>query len=136
MDDGPPGSSVHGFPRKEHWSGLPFLSPKDLSNPEIEPTSHALQADSLLLSYQGSHEILITYTGCNYYKKVLVTKSCLTLCDPMDCSSPGSSVHGISQARIVEWVAISSSRDLPNPGIKPVSPASPELQVDSLLLNN
>ena len=38
------------------------------------------------------------------------TKSCLTLCDPMDCSPPGSSVHEILQARIVEWVAISSSR--------------------------
>ena len=40
----------------------------------------------------------------------LVAKSCLTLCDPMDCSLPGSSVHGIFQARILEWVAISFSR--------------------------
>ena len=40
----------------------------------------------------------------------LVTKSCPTLCDPMDCNPPGSSVHGISQARILEWVAISLSR--------------------------
>ena len=39
-----------------------------------------------------------------------VTQSCLTLCDPMDCSPPGSSVHGIFQARILEWVAISFSR--------------------------
>ena len=39
-----------------------------------------------------------------------VTQSCLTLCDPMDCSLPGSSVHGIFQARILEWVAISFSR--------------------------
>ena len=39
-----------------------------------------------------------------------VTKSCSTLCKPMDCSPPGSSVHGISQARILEWIAISSSR--------------------------
>ena len=45
----------------------------------------------------------------------------------MDCSQPGSSVHGIIQERILEWVAISSSRDLSNPGIKPVSPASPVL---------
>ena len=37
-------------------------------------------------------------------------QSCLTLCDPMDCSLPGSSVHGIFQARILEWVAISFSR--------------------------
>ena len=35
-----------------------------------------------------------------------VTQSCLTLCDPMDCSPPGSSVHGILQARILEWVAL------------------------------
>ena len=40
----------------------------------------------------------------------LVTKLCLTLCDPMDGSPPGSSVHGISQARILEWVAISFTR--------------------------
>ena len=37
-------------------------------------------------------------------------QSCPTLCDPMDCSPPGSSVHGISLARILEWVAISYSR--------------------------
>ena len=38
-----------------------------------------------------------------------ITESCPTLCDTMDCSPPGSSVHGLSQARILEWVAISSS---------------------------
>ena len=40
----------------------------------------------------------------------LVAQLSLTLCDPMDCTLPGSSVHGISQARILEWVAISFSR--------------------------
>ena len=40
-----------------------------------------------------------------------VTQSCPNLCDPVDCSLPGSSVHGILQARILEWVAISFSRD-------------------------
>ena len=40
-------------------------------------------------------------------------QSCMTLCDPMDYSLPGSSVQGVFQARILEWVAISSSRDLP-----------------------
>ena len=39
-----------------------------------------------------------------------VAQSCLTLCDPMDCSPPGFSVHGIFQARVLEWVAISFSR--------------------------
>ena len=52
---------------------------------------------------------------------------CLTLCNPMDCSLLGSSVHGIFQARILEWVAISSSRDPPTPGIEPTSPVSPAL---------
>ena len=55
-----------------------------------------------------------------------------TLCNATDCSLPGSSVHGILQARILEWVAISSPGDLPNPGIKPVFPVSPALQADSL----
>ena len=48
---------------------------------------------------------------------------CPTLCDPTDCSLPGSSVHGISQARILEWVVIPSPGDLPNPGMEPASPA-------------
>ena len=50
--------------------------------------------------------------------------------DSMDCSPPGCSVHGILQASILEWVGISFSRDLYNPGIEPRSPA---LQADSLL---
>ena len=71
-----------------------------------------------------------------------VAKLCLTLCNPMDCSPPGSFVHGTFQARILEWVAISSSRGPSHSrdwiwvfcisciaGIKPESPA---LQADSL----
>ena len=54
-------------------------------------------------------------------------QSCPTLCNPMDCSPPGSSVHGILQARILVWVAMPSSRDLPDPGIEPVSLTSPAL---------
>ena len=46
---------------------------------------------------------------------VLVAQLCLTLCDPMDCSPPGSSVHGILQARILEWVAIPFSRGSSQP---------------------
>ena len=45
-------------------------------------------------------------------------QSCPTLCDSMDCSPPGSFVHGISQVRILEWVAMPSPRNLPNPGVK------------------
>ena len=58
----------------------------------------------------------------------LVTRSHLTLCDLMDWSPPGSSVHGISQARIMEWVAISSFRESSWPRDQPGSPA---FQADS-----
>ena len=53
----------------------------------------------------------------------------------MDYSPPGSSVHGISQARKLKWVAMIPPGDLPNPGIEPASPTTPVLQVDSLLLS-
>ena len=59
--------------------------------------------------------------------KVLVTQLCLTLCDPMDSSPPGSSVHGILQARILKWVAISCSRGSSWPRDQTQSPASPAL---------
>ena len=45
----------------------------------------------------------------------LVAQSCLTLCNPMDCSPPGSSLHGILQARTLEWVVISFSRGSSQP---------------------
>ena len=64
-----------------------------------------------------SHTHTHTYTHTKHtHAKWL--QSCPTLCNPMDCSLPISSVHGILQARIPEWVAIPSSRDLPDPGIK------------------
>ena len=63
----------------------------------------------------------------------LVAKSCLTLCDPMFTCPPGCSVHGILQARILEWVANSFSRGYPDPGIERTSPA---LAGISLLLSH
>ena len=48
-------------------------------------------------------------------------------CDPMDCSLPGSSVHGIFQARILEWLPFSTPGDLPDSGIEAVSPVSSAL---------
>ena len=59
----------------------------------------------------------------------LVAQSCPTPCDPMDCNLAGSFVHGILQARILEWAAILFSRGLPDPGTEP---GSPTLQVNSL----
>ena len=61
-------------------------------------------------------------------------QSCLTLCDPLDCSPPGSSVHEIFQARILEWVTISSSRRSSQP--RSASAAFPALKVDYVLLSH
>ena len=57
------------------------------------------------------------------------------LCDPMDYSPPDSSVQEILQVRILEWVACPPPGDLLDPGMEPVSPRSPALQADSLLLS-
>ena len=62
----------------------------------------------------------------------IVTRLCLTLGDPMDCSPPASSIHEVFQARILEWIAISSSGDLPNPKTVPMSPVFPALQANYL----
>ena len=60
---------------------------------------------------------------------------CLTFCNPMNYSPPGSSVHGAFQARILEWVVILYSEYLPNPGIKPMSLGPPSLSGGFLILN-
>ena len=62
----------------------------------------------------------------------LVTQPCLTLCNPLDYSPRSYPVHGLFQARILEWVAFPLSEDLPDPGIKPTSPVFPAFQTDSL----
>ena len=64
-------------------------------------------------------------------------QSCQTLCDPVDCNPPGSSVHGILQARIMEWVAISSSRGIfLTQGLNPHLWRLLHRQADSLLLGH
>ena len=67
---------------------------------------------------------------CKYINIYVCVLSCSVVsnfCDPMDCSPPGSSVDGIVQARVLEWVAIFLPRVLPNPGIET---GSPVLQAD------
>ena len=63
-------------------------------------------------------------------------QSCSTLCDSVDFSLPGSSVHGILQARILERIAFPSSSDLLDLGIEPMSLATPVFQEDSLPLSH
>ena len=83
----------------------------------------------------GSHRVrydwtahTFTFSGHQALSLCSISQLCLTLCDPLDYSLPGSPVHGILQARILEWVAISSSRGSSQPRIKLTSPVSP-LQV-------
>ena len=61
---------------------------------------------------------------------------CLTLCDPMDCSPPGSSVHEFFRQECWSGLPCPSLEDLPNPGIEPMSPVAPALQVYSLPLSH
>ena len=105
VDCSPPGSSVHGIFRQEYWSGLLFVPPRVLPDPGIKPKSPAWQVDSLALSHQGSLQRLCL-CACSV---------CLILCDPINCGPAGSSVHGIFQERIGEWVAISFSRGSSQP---------------------
>ena len=98
-----------GFSRQEYWSGLLFPSPGDLPDPGIEPRSPT-QVSHIVgrhFTIWATREIL---RHEDKKSKSQVAQSCLTLCNPMDCSLPGSSVRGIFQARILEWVAISFSR--------------------------
>ena len=85
-----------GFSRQGYWSGLPFPSLGDLPDPGIDPGFTALHADSLFSEPPGNE------TEQDPVKvKVLIAHLCLTL-QPHTCSLPGSSVHGICQARVVE----------------------------------
>ena len=84
------------------------------------------------ISFQskGLSRVFSNSTVLTSYQRISeVALSCPTLCDPMECSLRGSSIHGIFQTRVLEWVAISFSRALPDPGIKPRSLA---LQADTL----
>ena len=129
-----------GFSRREYWSGLPLPSPGDLPNPGMEPSStmsSVLQVDSLPTEPLGKPTLflsplvislllclslhlslcfsyflfpLLFRTLAPHLKVCEVSQLLLTLCDLMDCSLPGFSIHGIFQARILEWVAISFSR--------------------------
>ena len=73
----------------------------------------------------------ISEKGCAVQRAQL----CLTLCDPLDGSLPGFSVHGIFQASTLEWVAYFPPGDLPDPVVEPEYPVSPAFQADSLPLS-
>ena len=111
-----------GFSRQEHWSGLPFPSPVHESEMwkwscSVMPDSsrsHGLQPTRLLHPWDFSGKN--TGVRCHVLLQCMkvkseseVAQSRLTLSDPMDCSLPGFSIHGIFQARVLEWGAIAFS---------------------------
>ena len=77
--------------------------------------------DNTKFTYVALQPLCVCVCVCVHVQSL---ESYPALCDPMDCSPPGSSVHGILQARILEWVAILTSRGLPGPEIEPISLAS------------
>ena len=121
-----PGSSIHGIfqARVLEWVAIAF------SNNLLSSSSFQIwsgEQTGFLCSPAG---VLPFGNGrLALWPRMLVTQLCPTLCDPMDYSPPGSSVHEILQARILKWIAVPFSRYLPDPGIELRSFA---LQVDSL----
>ena len=95
MDCRQPGSSVHGILQARIWEWVAMSFSRVSSQPRNR---------SQVPRIAGGFFTSIYCCCC------LVAKSCQTLCNPMDSSPPGSSVHGISQVRILEWVDVSFSR--------------------------
>ena len=96
-----------GFSRQEYWSVLPL--------PSLLGKAITSQITSASNSMCVSHSVVSNF------------------CDPMDSSLPGSSVHGIFQARILKWVSIPFSEDLP---VSRIESGSSTWQADSLLLSH
>ena len=108
---------------------MPFPSPRDLSNPGIELTSPALAGRFFatepaekpnLGDFRGKNYVSVAHV-CGFVRALLLSHG-LTLGDPTNYSLLRSSVHGISQTRILEWVPCPSPGLLPDPGIEPTSP--------------
>ena len=87
---------------------------------------HAEAARTHYQTWQNNFSVLIFFSPNN---KSNICPFVPTLCDPMGCSLPGSSVRGILQARVLEWVAVSFSRRSSQPRIEP---GSPILRADTL----
>ena len=96
-----------GFPRQEYWSGLPFLSPRDLFDPGVEPASPTLAGRSLPLSHQGSPHWVTKV-------KMLVVQLCPLFLTPLTvaCQAPLST--GFSRPEYWSGLPFPSPGDLPD----------------------
>ena len=124
------------FQRLNFTTGYTFSPPK-----YFFPNLWSTYSLEFLQNWMTVGRFFMLYNGWNYngkgitqmvklYLKCVSRSVVSSLWDPMDCIPPDSSVHGVLQARILEWVAIPLSRDLPDLGIEPGSPA---VRMDSLL---
>ena len=115
--------AVHGIFRQEYWSDLPFPSPGIFPTHGSNPCLASLALSGRFFTTSATWEALEDQDSTHFSflrwrrpsqlhmcRKAKLLQSYSSLCDPMDCGLPGSSVHGISQARILEWVAISFCR--------------------------
>ena len=108
-----------GLARQETLEWVACPPPGHLPDPGIQPAS--------LMSPASAGGFFTTCTTSEAQSEGVSWS--VVAWDPMNCSLPGSSVHGILQARMLDWKPFPSSEDLPDPGIKPRSPA---LQANSL----
>ena len=108
MDYSPPGSPVHGtfLARILEWFTISFSRVSSWSRDRTCVSCNFCIGRQILYHWA-------IWETCESENEIV--QSCLTLCDPMDCSLPGFSIHGILQARILEWVTISFSRGSSRP---------------------
>ena len=104
-----------------HWVAKPLQ--RHLGGPSLWVPDR----QGITTGHVGPHVYTRVRTRC-----ARLSHSVVYDCDPMDCSPPGSSVHGISQTRILEWVAISYSGIFPNQGSNHCLPQLLHWQADSL----
>ena len=120
MDCSLPVSSVHGISQARILEKVAISFSQGYSWSRDQTQVSYITVDSLLTKPLGKPLFPVSRITTDFYVVLfkfsnilylcLLTQSCPTLCDPMDCSLPGSTVLGILQARILEWVAISFSR--------------------------
>ena len=125
----------HGLKASVLWCSA-FLIVQ-LSHPYMTGKTIALTRQTFVGKVMSSlfnmlSRLVTDFLPRSYESESEVAQSCLTLCDSMDCSLPDSSVHGIFQAIVLEWIAISFSRGSSRPRVPGSKPRSPALQADTL----
>ena len=115
---------IKKIPFRKEWLSIPVFLPGE---------SHG-QSSLAGYSLCGHKRVRHDWATNTFKVHAKSLQSCLTLCNPIDHSPQGCSVHGILQARISEWVALPSSRGFSQPRDQPVSLTSPALQANSLPL--